>query len=107
MPFESTNFSDKILGYAQAAAGGIDTATAVSTLSFAGVVGIPAGTARLVIKCEVQAVRFRDDGTDPTATVGYPLAVGVEYVYTGRSFTALKFISQTAGAVLNVLAYGT
>jgi hypothetical protein len=34
-------------------------------------------TARVArIICETQAVRWRDDGAAPTATVGMPLAVG-------------------------------
>lgn len=101
----STQYSDKPLGYAQS--GSIDAATAVSTLSFAGVVGIPASTALLLIQPQTQAIRWRDDGIDPTAAIGYPLAAGAELRYTGRNFTSLKVISQVAGAILNVTAYGT
>lgn len=105
MAFESINSSDKPLGYAQSAA--VDAATALSTLSYAGVAGIPAGTARLIIQPQTQAIRWRDDGIDPTTAVGYPLAVGAELNYTGRNFTSIKVISQVAGAIVNVVAYGT
>lgn len=104
MPFESTNFSDKPLGYAQVAAGGADTAIALTSV-FAGGVP-PAGTARLVFKPAAQAIRFRDDGVAPTAAIGYPVAVGVEYSYNGRGMANLQVIAQVAGAVIDVLAYG-
>ncbi len=93
------------LGYAQSAA--VDASTLVSSLTFGGqsAAGIPAGTALLLITPQTQAVRWRDDGTAPTATVGYPLAVGQELRYTGRGQQNLRFISQTAGAIINVTAY--
>lgn len=97
--------ADKPLGYAQAAAGAVDSSTLVSTLSFNGVAGIPLGTQLLLITPEAQAIRWRDDGTAPTATVGYPLAAGSELRYTGNPAN-LRVISQTAGAILNVVAYG-
>lgn len=104
MPFETTNYSDKQLGYAQVVAGGADTAIALTSVFPGGVV--PAGTARLVFKPSAQGIRFRDDGTNPTAAVGYPLAVGVEFSYSGRGMDNLKVIASTAGASIDVLAYG-
>lgn len=104
MPFESTNFSDKPLGYAQAAAGTADAAVTLASFFSGGV--IPAGTARLVFKPSAQAIRFRDDLVDPTAAVGYPVAVGVEISYNGRSMATIKVIAQVAGAVIDILAYG-
>lgn len=59
----------------------------------------------LVITVETTAVRFRDDGVDPTASVGFPIPVGGSYVYTGDPAN-LKFIRQSASnAVINVLYY--
>jgi hypothetical protein len=57
-----------------------------------------------VITAEAQAVRYRDDGTSPTATVGMPLATGVALSYEG-TLSAIQFIEQTASAKLNVLFY--
>lgn len=94
----------RALGYAQS--GAVDASTLVSSLSFAGTAGIPTGTSFLTIKCETQAVRWRDDGTAPTAAVGYPLSVGSELVYDCGNMAALRFISQVAGAIINVVAYG-
>lgn len=67
---------------------------------------IPDGTSLIIIQPQTQAVRWRDDGTDPTATVGYPLAVGSELRYTSASFPRLRFIEQAASATLNVVFYG-
>lgn len=57
-----------------------------------------------VITAEAQAVRYRDDSTDPTASVGMPLAVGVLLNYEG-TLSKIKFIEQTATAKLNVSFY--
>ena len=104
MPFDSTNFSDRPLGYAQVAAGGADAAILLSS-AFAGGT-IPPGTARLVFKPFAQAIRFRDDGVNPTTAVGYPIAVNTEYSYNGRDMNGLRVIASTAGAGIDVLAYG-
>lgn len=57
-----------------------------------------------VIVCETQAVRWRDDGTDPTATVGMPLAIGTYMQYDGK-LRSLKFIGQAGQAIVNVALY--
>lgn len=54
-----------------------------------------------VISVETQAVRMRDDGTDPTASVGFPLAASVPFTYDG-DLARLKFIAQTGTAIVNV-----
>ena len=104
---QGNQISERALGYAQSAA--VDASTLVSSLTFgsAGAAGIPTGTVLLLVTPQTQAVRWRDDGTAPTATVGYPLAVGQELRYSGANLPALRFISQVAGAVINVTAYGT
>ena len=57
-----------------------------------------------LIIAETQAVRWRDDGTAPTASVGMPLAVGVALQYDG-DLTKIRFIEQTASAKLNISYY--
>lgn len=64
-----------------------------------------AGTPRIaIITPETQGVRWRDDGTAPTASVGMPLAAGVTLQYDG-DLTKIQFIEQTASAKLNVTYY--
>jgi hypothetical protein len=57
-----------------------------------------------LITPETQAVRWRDDDVNPTASVGMPLAAGVTLQYDG-DLTKIKFIEQTAGAKINVSYY--
>lgn len=65
----------------------------------------PAGTQYALIMPEGGSVRWRDDGTDPTAGVGMPLTATGELRYDG-DFSKLKFIQQDVAAVLNVTFYG-
>lgn len=78
----------------------------ITSLSSATALTVPAGTAVVVMKPAAQAVRFRDDGTNPTGSVGYPLAVGSEFVYEGGSPGAIRVIESAASATLDVLYYG-
>ena len=67
---------------------------------------VPIGTAMITVTPEGQAVRWRDDGVDPTATVGHPIPAGETYQFIGN-FGALRFIEQLATAKLNVTYGGT
>lgn len=64
----------------------------------------PAGAVRALIRTEAKDVRWRDDGTAPTATVGMPLAIGDTLEYTG-DLSAIRFIEQAASALLNITFY--
>lgn len=57
-----------------------------------------------LIVAETQGVRWRDDNTSPTASVGMPLAAGVPLQYDG-DLTKIKFIQQNASAKLNISYY--
>jgi hypothetical protein len=57
-----------------------------------------------LITSEAAAVRWRDDGVAPTASVGMPLAAGVTLQYDG-DISRVRFIQQTAGAKLNISYY--
>lgn len=57
-----------------------------------------------LIIAESQPVRWRDDGTAPTASVGMTLAVGVPLQYDG-DLTNIKFIETAASAKLNISYY--
>lgn len=56
------------------------------------------------IRCEGQAVRWRDDGVAPTASVGMNLNVGDVLEYDG-DLKSIKFIQEAATAKLNVSYY--
>ncbi len=76
----------------------------ITSLSAAVALTVPDGATMAVIVPEAQAIRWRDDGTNPTASVGMPVAVGVQFVYSG-ALSALKLIEQTASAKANITYY--
>lgn len=51
------------------------------------------------------AIRWRDDGTAPTAAVGMPVTADDEFEYSGN-LAAIKFIAQSATTNVNVSHYG-
>lgn len=77
----------------------------ITSLSSATSLSVPAGSRIAVVVAETQAVRWRDHGSDPTASVGMPLATGVYLILDG-DLTSVKFIEQTSSAKLNVTYYG-
>lgn len=63
------------------------------------------GTPKLaMIQCTGKDVRWTDDGTTPTATLGMVLVVGDSLMYDG-DLRRIKFIETSATAVLNVSYY--
>jgi hypothetical protein len=67
--------------------------------------GVQIGEGRVaLIQAINQNIRYRDDGTDPTASAGMVLFAGQSMWYTG-DLRRLRFIEETAGAGVNVLAY--
>jgi hypothetical protein len=65
---------------------------------------IPGNTKLTLIQAEVQNVRWRDDGTDPTTSIGMLLEAGQTLVYNGNP-AEIELIEVTAGAVLNISFY--
>ena len=57
-----------------------------------------------LIICETQNVRWRDDGTAPTASVGMPLSPSVPLQYDG-DLSKIQFIEQAGSAKLNISYY--
>ena len=86
--------SDIPLGFVQLAA--LSSVTPLSS--------IPAGATRALLQAESQNVRWRDDGTDPTAAVGIAIYVGQLVEYVGN-LSAIKFIEVAGGAKLNISYY--
>ena len=65
---------------------------------------VPAGATRARIVATGQPVRWRDDGTSPTTTVGMYLPANTEMIYDG-SLSDIEFIETAATAVLNISYY--
>lgn len=76
----------------------------ITALNTAATLTVPTGAKWALIVPETQAVRWRDDGTTPTASVGMTLAIAQPLEYTG-DLTKIQFIEQTASAKLNVSYY--
>lgn len=74
----------------------------ITSLSSAAGLTLPSGKPSVaVIQAETQAVRWRDDGTNPTSSVGMVLSAGDTLIYDG-DLNAIKFIETAASAKLNV-----
>lgn len=66
---------------------------------------VPAGATLAMIKAETADVRWRDDGTAPTAAVGFPLGASDPVLAYSGSLSAIQFIAQSGSPVLNVAFY--
>lgn len=77
----------------------------ITSLSAATSLSVPTGALIALIQPEVADVRWRDDGTAPTASVGMYLGQGATLPYTGN-LNAVQFIQVSAGAKLNISYYG-
>jgi hypothetical protein len=76
----------------------------ITSLSSAAGLTPPQGATLALIVPETQNVRWRDDGTNPTASIGMPIFVGASLSYDG-DFNKIKFIEETSSAKLNVSYY--
>jgi hypothetical protein len=76
----------------------------ITSVSAAVGLTVPSGADRALVQAFTQAVRWRDDGTDPTGSVGMVLAAGATLVYDG-DLSALSLIEAASSAELNVTYY--
>jgi hypothetical protein len=76
----------------------------ITSLSSAQSLTVPQGATMAVIAPLTQGIRWRDDGTAPTASVGMPVAAGAYLNYDG-DLKRIQFIEQTGSAELNVSYY--
>jgi hypothetical protein len=97
---EPTTTTDHIipLGYCQLTATG--TAALISTCSG----GIPARTVWAVLCVETANIRWRDDGTVPTAAVGMPVAAGQCVNYSG-TMSVFAIIAVSGSPVVDISFY--
>jgi apolipoprotein N-acyltransferase len=83
------------LGFQQISAATLASATSLT---------VPAGATVAVVAPDTAAVRWRDDGTAPTTSVGMSLAAATVFEYWGN-LSAIQFIAQTGSPVLNISYY--
>lgn len=80
-----------------------DGYTRITDLS--SVVGIEGGNGRVaLLQALNQNIRWRDDGTNPTTSVGMRLHAGETFLYNG-DLAKIRFIEEASGAELNVSRY--
>jgi hypothetical protein len=77
----------------------------ITSLSSAAALTVPSGSTCALIQAETKDIRWRDDGTNPTASVGMALAAGETFFFTG-SLSAFRAIETAASGKLNVSYYG-
>jgi len=90
------------MGYQQIV--GAAASTGLTVPSVDPVTGLAAKPIQAVIICEGAGIRWRDDGTAPTASVGMPIAVGTVFVYDG-DLNRLRMIQQAATSTINIGYY--
>lgn len=76
----------------------------ITSLSAAQSLTVLSGATMVILESHTQAVRWRDDGTAPTSSVGMLLPVDTPFEYSG-DLSAIKFIQVTASAELDVSYY--
>lgn len=76
----------------------------ITSLSDSTGLTVPSGATLALIVPETQNVRWRDDGTAPTSSVGMPIFVGASLSYDG-DLNRIRFIQQAASATLNISYY--
>lgn len=75
----------------------------ISSLAAATALTWPNQAKLAMVQPETKDVRWRDDGTDPTAAIGMILVANDILVYTGTA--AIKFIEVAASGKLNITYY--
>lgn len=89
------------LGYQQLSNAALQSAVKLTSPT------LPAGMAGpgfVVIQCQAGVVRWRDDGTAPTASVGMTILSGGELDYAGQ-ISALQFITSSGTPICDVSFY--
>lgn len=80
----------------------------LTNLTSATALTVPAGARFARLRAETADVRFRDDGTAPTAAVGDLLrATDTAGLMYDGNLKAIQVIAAAAGAILNVSYYGS
>lgn len=83
---------------------GYQQSTSLSTSSAINLPSAPSNAGSALVSAESSAVRWRDDGTDPTSSVGNPVPAGSALCY-GNEIAKFRVIGQTSGATIDVTYY--
>ena len=87
--------------YLYVSAGASQMALAVGTNT---TLAVPAGATLAEICVETAAVRYRDDGTAATSSLGIPVASGTCFQYSGP-LASLSFTAQSGSPTIDVSYY--
>lgn len=94
------------LGYCQITSLGSAVALVAASCSSG---TVPTGASIAEICVEVAAVRYRDDGTAPTATIGMPVVPSSTspscFAYAIKPLSAMNLIAVTGSPIVNVNFY--
>ncbi len=88
------------LGFCQIPAEALASAVNLSTACT-----IPAGATMAWLQAESANVRYRDDGTAPTASIGSLVLSGNPGIFYPGTLSALQFIAASGSPVLDVAFY--
>ena len=78
----------------------------ITDLSTAQGLTVPEKAVLALVQVEsTSPIRWRDDGTDPTTTVGIQVPGNTTFWYIG-DLNAVKFLEENSGSILNVSFYG-
>jgi hypothetical protein len=83
---------------------GYQQSTSLSTSAAINLPNIPANAGSYLLAVESAGIRWRDDGTDPTSSVGQPVASGQALCY-GNDAHAVRIIAQTGSPTIDVTYY--
>lgn len=91
---------------ALAASRSYQQSTSLSTSTAAALPSLPSnpGAGSALISVEGAAIRWRDDGTAPTSSVGQPISAGQAICYA-QDLGAFQMIGQTGSPTVNVTYY--
>lgn len=78
----------------------------ITSVSAAAALTVPTGAVIALIQAEGNDMRWRDDGTDPTAAIGQLLYMGQTLAYEATTLVAFKIIQVATGGIVNVTYYG-
>lgn len=93
-----------LIGGALAASQGYQQVTSLSTSAAANLPSIPQNAQSVLIFVESAGIRWRDDGTDPTSSVGNPISSGQAFCYANDPH-AMRIIGQTGTPTVNITYY--